>query len=129
MTTIEAHVVDKHVGARIRARRRELGVSQEQLAAAIGCSFQQIQKYENAKNRVSMSRLVAIAETLAVDPPYFFAGLPAPDVGKIDPANAPDAAYREGGEAALLLARVKDPERRQRILELVRAIAAARDLG
>ncbi len=38
--------IDYHVGQRIRERRNALGMSQEKLAAALGISFQQIQKYE-----------------------------------------------------------------------------------
>ena len=49
--------VDVHVGLRIRLRRKELGVSQEKLAEAIGLTFQQVQKYERAANRVSASKL------------------------------------------------------------------------
>ena len=37
--------IDVHVGLRIRLRRKELGVSQEKLAEAIGLTFQQVQKY------------------------------------------------------------------------------------
>jgi len=45
--------VDDHVGRRIRQGRLEIGQSQNGLAAALGVSFQQIQKYENGTNRVS----------------------------------------------------------------------------
>ncbi len=38
--------VDRHVGLRIRMRRKELGMSQERLADGIGLTFQQVQKYE-----------------------------------------------------------------------------------
>ena len=40
--------IDRHVGLRIRLRRKELGVSQERLAESVGLTFQQIQKYERA---------------------------------------------------------------------------------
>ena len=45
--------VDLHVGARIRMRRKILGVSQERLADDLGLTFQQVQKYERGANRVS----------------------------------------------------------------------------
>lgn len=41
------HPVDRHVGLRIRMRRKGLGMSQEKLAAALGLTFQQIQKNAN----------------------------------------------------------------------------------
>ena len=56
--------VDRRIGQKIRARRLELGVSQEKLAAAIGVSFQQVQKYEKGLNRVAAGTLHAIAQEL-----------------------------------------------------------------
>ncbi|MDO9219307.1 MAG: helix-turn-helix domain-containing protein [Lacisediminimonas sp.] len=56
--------VDLHVGIKVRARRRALGISQNSLAHSIGVSFQQVQKYENGWNRISASRLVAIGAAL-----------------------------------------------------------------
>lgn len=56
--------VDVKIGARIRARRVELRLSQEALAEQIGVTFQQIQKYEGGRNRVSASMLMAVAKAL-----------------------------------------------------------------
>ena len=69
------HPVDVHVGKRIRHRRWLTGMTQQQLAEAVGIKFQQIQKYETGANRVSASRLWDIAETLEVDVAFFFEGL------------------------------------------------------
>jgi transcriptional regulator with XRE-family HTH domain len=52
------------VGGRLRARRRQLGISQEQLAAALGVSFQQVQKYERGANRISASKLFETTQFL-----------------------------------------------------------------
>ena len=49
--------VDIHVGARLRSRRTLLGQSQEKLEAAVGLTFQQVQKYERGANRMGASRL------------------------------------------------------------------------
>jgi transcriptional regulator with XRE-family HTH domain len=59
-----SHPLDIALGARIRIRRKTLGLSQDDLASQIGLTFQQIQKYERGANRVSFSRLVDIARTL-----------------------------------------------------------------
>jgi transcriptional regulator with XRE-family HTH domain len=56
--------IDVAVGARIRIRRKSLGLSQSKLAEALGLTFQQIQKYERGSNRVSASMLVRIAAKL-----------------------------------------------------------------
>lgn len=69
--------VDDHVGSRIRLRRTLTGMTQEQLAASLGISYQQIQKYETGANRVSAGRLFEIGQRLGVDVAYFFEGLNA----------------------------------------------------
>ena len=56
--------VDVAVGARIRIRRRMLGMSQTELANGLGITFQQVQKYEHGSNRLSASMLVRTAATL-----------------------------------------------------------------
>lgn len=61
------HVIDVAVGANIRNRRRKLKISQEALAAAIGLTFQQVQKYERGANRVSASMLYDISRVLRCD--------------------------------------------------------------
>jgi transcriptional regulator with XRE-family HTH domain len=71
----EAHVpdpTDLYVGQMIRAQRRLQGVSQQQLADAIGLTFQQVQKYERAANRVSASKLLELAKALKVPVSTFF---------------------------------------------------------
>jgi transcriptional regulator with XRE-family HTH domain len=58
--------IDLAVGARIRARRKAVGMSQTRLGEGIGLTFQQIQKYERGTNRVSASVLVHLAARLGV---------------------------------------------------------------
>ena len=77
-----SHPVDVHVGRRVRQRRWVLGMTQQQLANAVGIKFQQIQKYETGANRVSASRLWDIAEALGVPVAFFFEGLDADAAGR-----------------------------------------------
>ena len=58
--------VDEHIGARIREARLALGLSQDQLARALGVTFQQIQNYEKGANGVSAVRLFDICKILNV---------------------------------------------------------------
>jgi len=60
----EPDPIDIHVGAKVRAKRLLLGLSQEALASKIGLTFQQVQKYERGTNRISVSRLVDICRAL-----------------------------------------------------------------
>jgi len=43
--------IDQHVGRRVRMRRKALAMSQQKLGAALGLSFQQVQKYEKGATR------------------------------------------------------------------------------
>ena len=74
------NAVDMHVGKRLRLRRTLLGLSQEQLGTELNITFQQVQKYERAANRISASRLWDIAKSLEVPISYFFEGLDADSI-------------------------------------------------
>ena len=119
--------VDVHVGLRIRLRRKELGVSQEKLADAIGLTFQQVQKYERAANRVSASKLYEVARALDTSTAYFFEGLTD---AHIRTAAEPGGQSQmqaflltaEGVELATTFPRIQPSRVRRRILDLVRAM-------
>ena len=68
--------IDKHVGSRVRMRRKMLAMSQEQLADALGLSFQQVQKNENGTNRIGANRLQQISHIFQVPVEFFFEGAP-----------------------------------------------------
>ena len=63
---------DLELGKRVRLRRVELGISQSDLAAKLGVSFQQVQKYEKGVNRVGASRLQQLATALDVPVTFFY---------------------------------------------------------
>jgi transcriptional regulator with XRE-family HTH domain len=114
--------VDQIVGNRIRARRLELHVSQVQLAELLGVSFQQVQKYEKAANRVSAGRLSQIAHHLKTDVGYFVGDLD----GRRKPAKVtPLAAFlatKDGvaiNEAMLVL----DQSQRKAVISLAKTLA------
>ena len=69
-----ANNVDQYVGLRIRERRQQRGVTQQELARALGISYQQVQKYENGTNRVSAGRLYILAQALDLTVSDFFEG-------------------------------------------------------
>lgn len=69
------HIVDTHVGKRIRQRRWMIAMTQQALADRVGIKFQQIQKYETGANRVSASRLWDIANAMDVPVGFFFQGV------------------------------------------------------
>jgi transcriptional regulator with XRE-family HTH domain len=121
--------VDRHVGLRIRLRRKELGLSQEKLADSIGLTFQQVQKYERAANRVSASKLWEMARALKTSITYFFDGLGEPSAAEGPSTKADRAAVHdflltaEGMELAASFSKIRRTKVRRRILDLVRAMA------
>src|ERR1700730_17201489 len=64
--------LDKVVGRRIRARRLQLRLSQQDLGKALGISYQQVQKYEQGVSRIGAGRLQQLAEILNVPVSLFF---------------------------------------------------------
>jgi transcriptional regulator with XRE-family HTH domain len=121
------HPIDRHVGLRIRMRRKELGISQEKLAEALGLTFQQVQKYERAANRVSASKLWEVAWALQTNVAYFYEGLsdaPASvSVGLLVNSAQDFLLTSEGMEVATLFPKIRSPRVRRRIVELIRILA------
>ncbi len=112
--------IDSHVGERIRLRRTLLGLSQEKLAAMLGLTFQQVQKYERGTNRVGASRLYDISQALEVPIGFFYE-----DMDKKTAAQSP-MTFAAPTTAPLLMSDNKvalddDPMHRKEAIELVKA--------
>lgn len=122
--------IDIRVGKLIRMRRMSVGITQEKMGEAIGVTFQQVQKYENGKNRVSASRLQQIADLLGVTPAFFFDQDGPGEGASASPSQAVAddvAAFlgtKEGQELVHAFRAIKDPAVRRRFLDLAEAIAA-----
>ena len=63
---------DLFAGQQLRKYRMKRRLTQEALATELGCSFQQVQKYESGKNRLSVSRVSDICKVLGILPSAFF---------------------------------------------------------
>ena len=131
--------IDVHVGSRVRVRRTLLGMSQAKLGAALGLTFQQIQKYERGANRIGSSRLYELSKVLDVPVSFFFDDMPPEVAGGFPglPAGMTEvqsAAYeadtlakRETLELVRAYYRIKNEKVRKRVFELAKAIAKAGD--
>src|ERR671926_101672 len=117
--------VDRVIGAKIRMRRGELGMTQTDLAKAVGVTFQQVQKYEQGKNRVGGSRLAGIAKALAVPVSYFF------DQSAEEMEAVQGSLLDKRGAVSLLraYAAIKDQRQRQAMVNIARAMAGEKPLG
>ncbi len=120
-----AHMVDVHVGKKIRQRRWLTGMTQQRLAELVGIKFQQIQKYETGANRVSASRLWDIADALDVQVSFFFEGLKAAEgVLPGGAAALPDDLLGDKEAMDLVRSYYAIPEnQRRRLFELARVLS------
>lgn len=84
----EPNSIDAHIGVRLRRLREVSGLTQKQLGDSVGLTFQQIQKYEKGRNRISASRFVQFSQVLRVDPAYFIEGI-------ADQANSDESVTRK----------------------------------
>jgi transcriptional regulator with XRE-family HTH domain len=134
--------IDVHVGARLRARRTLLGLSQTVLGEAMGITFQQMQKYESGHNRISASRLYDASKLLDIDISYFFDEMdraiesesPAQlsqKKSKRSPKKPPKddnpLHKRETLELVRAYYRISDPTIRTHVRKLVQSTAASGD--
>lgn len=130
--------VDIYVGSKVKSRRLILGLSQEELAKAIGLTFQQVQKYERGTNRISVSRLVDICKVLKVQIDYvldgsFYAGR-APGQRNLaikgfsdtkQEALEPDPLMnRDVLELVRAYSRIRNPQLKKQIIEMAKAMSA-----
>ncbi len=90
--------IDVATGARIRARRKALKISQQDLADFLKLTFQQVQKYERGANRVSISMVVRIAQRLRTSVAYLVGETANPDV-----LGSPETAVLPGQLARFLM--------------------------
>ena len=109
--------IDVHVGARLRARRTLLGLSQMVLSDAMEITFQQLQKYESGANRISASRLYDAAKLLDVDISYFFDEIDR-ETEKASPAQL---SQKKSKRPPKKPPKSEDPLHKRETLELVRA--------
>ena len=127
--------LDRELGSRIKRARKAQSITQKELGSQLGISFQQIQKYENGKNRIGAGRLSQIAHILRT-PTYELLGELPPD--RPPPEEQPPHALRETepemvykslqskylSEAIDLLAAfdsIPNPKVREQIIELAQS--------
>jgi transcriptional regulator with XRE-family HTH domain len=115
----DAPGVDRHVGERIRHRRAEMGLTQEDLGRMLEISYQQIQKYETGANRISAGRLFEVSRALTVDVSYFFDGYD----GAKPTANLPHGGHNRAAiELVRNFSELRDESLRNAVTTLLRAL-------
>jgi transcriptional regulator with XRE-family HTH domain len=114
---------DIAVGERIRARRNQLEMSQEDLGKALGVSFQQIQKYEKGTNRISSGRLIQIVNALQCSVTDLIGS------GNSGPIKSTQfsryASSKEGVAIINAMAKIPSPAVRRQVINLVESLSAS----
>jgi transcriptional regulator with XRE-family HTH domain len=116
-----SELIDSLVGARIRLLRKRRKMSQAELGEAVGVTFQQIQKYENGKNRVGASRLHLVATALNVPVTELFDGAAETD-GSLKPTKSL-AFSSQALRFAEAFVKISDKELRSSLVDLAEAMA------
>ncbi|AXQ68418.1 transcriptional regulator [Caulobacter phage CcrBL10] len=118
------HPVDLFVGQRLRQARKEQGASQGDLAAALGLTFQQVQKYERGSNRISSSKLYEAARFLKQPIESFYPPVDDPAY-MTDGRAAVDNAVAEIGAGTILALAGMSAEKRRIVTDVIGGLAAA----
>ncbi|MFO1070418.1 MAG: helix-turn-helix transcriptional regulator [Geminicoccaceae bacterium] len=119
-------VMDRRIGERIRQRRLELGLTLQQLGDTLGCTYQQLQKFESGANRIGASQLHLLARRLEVPIGWFFGEDGAMQIAAASLEHHP-GRQRATLEVARSMALIGDAEVRSALAALARAIAGGRD--
>ena len=117
--------LDVAVGWRVRSLRERSGISQAAMARRLGISFQQLQKYESGKNRISAGRLKMVAELLELPVERFFQS-DETDRGLGNSAYPTIKEFRETVEGLELMRafrRIPSLQTRERVLALIKTLA------
>ena len=109
-------LTDKAVGERIFKLRLAMGMSRQQLAGLIDVTHQQLSKWEHGTNRISVGRMVLIANSLKKPISYFFDGLEIPH-------EAQTTHQRMTIEVARNFALIKNPGHQSVINNMIRELA------
>jgi transcriptional regulator with XRE-family HTH domain len=109
--------VDRYVGYRLRERRILAGLTQQQLAARIGITYQQLHKYECSINRMSASRLYAAAEALGVPIAFFYEGFEA------DTPRTALKRERRTLEVSRAFSEIEEPRFQAALMEMARVLS------
>ncbi|MEM9421847.1 MAG: helix-turn-helix transcriptional regulator [Pseudomonadota bacterium] len=111
--------VDIRVGQNLRNARNLRGLTQKQLGESVSLTLQQIQKYENGSNRITVSRLHQFSEVLNVPVAQFFSG-PLRDAAPTDEASGKDGLNFSSDDFEILsLTNTLTPRLKRRLICLI----------
>lgn len=117
MALTKSHV-DEIVGENIKRLRIKSGLSQTAVGDALGVTFQQVQKYETGRNRITAGKLNKLAMLLDVSMSELFEGADNPDRRRQD-----DPVSTEAFKLAADFDSISDPVVRKQLRSLVASLS------
>lgn len=114
--------VDRLVGENVRRLRIQRNLTLAGMAADVGISHQQLQKYETGANRLSAGTLSLVASVLGVTIESLFqseAGSPR------KPASPKDAVLHElRSEASYILGKARTEQKLRQMVQVLKALSS-----
>lgn len=118
--------IDRHVGARVRERRRAIAVPIDEVADLLGVKRRQVALYERGETTLTSNQLYLLSLRFGVAVDWFFAELD--DEAALDvpaPAEASTTVTPEAAEVARAFAAITDEVSRLRMLSLVQSLSGS----
>jgi transcriptional regulator with XRE-family HTH domain len=114
-------ITSREIGEKIKKRRKELKISQEELAETLGVTYQQVQRYENGINKLNVENVQTVADALDVPVSYFYEAEKALMI-----AERP-APYFSSDEGRLLnyFRKIKNSNSKNTLIQVARLAAKA----
>lgn len=126
-----AQKIDQLIGERLKELRKIKKLTQEDVAEKLGISFQQIQKYENGKNRISFSRLYEISNFMKVPLESFVSNVERTTAtgasdnfqAQLKSAQHDNVSQKETDELLKIYYTLEDPKLRKNLLKFIKTMA------
>ncbi len=113
-----AQPVDVAVGRRLRSRRKDLGLSQAEVARDLDISAQKLGKYERGQDRMRARHIFLAARYLGVSVRYFFRGAAAANDDRA--ADKDLDLVTQGLQLMRVFCAIPSSEERSELIELAR---------
>ncbi len=123
---MDLHEIENHIGKQIKLLRLSRKISQKALAKQMGITYQQVQKYENGLNKISVSRLWQICDIFDISPNFLFENIldESQKSKKSKPLIPNSLATSQDMKLMLAFKKIDDSAKRALMIKLCQAMAS-----
>lgn len=123
---MDLNEIENHIGKQIKMLRLSRKISQKELAKQMGITYQQVQKYENGLNKISVSRLWQVCNIFEISPDYLFESIlsEAPRATKAAPLIPNSLATSQDMKLMLAFKKIDDSAKRALMIKVCQAMAS-----